>query len=175
MKLFPTRWTVTASCYDRVLLNHCRSHGRNIPKHKNEESFDAFYDIVPIKVKEFSVIAEPPVSKKRRAPTRCELGDAQPTYPDTARDHYKKVYSEAVDNLNSSIKERFNQPAFIIYASLEMLLLKAAKGENTFKEIEDLTLKFRSNVNVKCAIIYISSGDKRRRFEAFSIHLKCVH
>ena len=44
-----------------------------------------------------------------------------------------------LDNSISSIKERFNQPAFIVYASLEMVLLKAAKGEDNSKEIEDLT------------------------------------
>ena len=91
---------------------------------RNEESFDAFYDVVLIKVKEYPVIAEPTVPRKRRAPARYEMGDAEPTYPDTARDHYRKIYFEAVDHLISSIKERFNQPAFKVYATLETLLLQ---------------------------------------------------
>ena len=78
-------------------------------------------------MKEYPVIAEPTAPRKRREPTRYEVGEAQPTYQDTARDYSKKIYFEAVDNLISSIKECFNQPAFIVYASLEMLLLKAAK------------------------------------------------
>ena len=56
------------------------------------------------------------------------MGNAEPTYPDTACDHYRKIYFEAVDHLISSLKERFNQPAFKVYANLETLLLKAAKG-----------------------------------------------
>ena len=56
------------------------------------------------------------------------MGNAEPTYPDTAHDHYRKISFKAVDYLISSIKERFNQPAFKVYANLETLLLKADKG-----------------------------------------------
>ena len=62
------------------------------------------------------------------------MGTAGPTYPSTARDHYRKLYFEAVDYLTSSIKERFNQPAFKMYATLETLLLKAANGEDTWQQ-----------------------------------------
>ena len=62
---------------------------------RNKESFDAFYDVVLVKVKE---------------------------YP--ARDHYRKIYFQAVYNLISSIKERFSQPAFIDYVSLKCFCLR---------------------------------------------------
>ena len=217
LKLCPTRWTVTAACYDRILLNYASlfkawevclegrvdpdvrgrilgcdsqmktfnfffglhlskrlfSHTDNLSKTlqspslsaaagqhlasltvetlqriRNEASFDAFYDVVLIKVQQHPVISEPTVPRKRRAPARYEMGNAEPTYPDTARDHYRKIYFEAVDHLISSIKERFNQPTFKVYANLEMLLLKAAKGEDISKEMEDLTLTFSTDVDV---------------------------
>ena len=73
------------------------------------------------------------------------MGNAEPTYPDTACDHYRKIYFEAVDHLISSLKECFNQPAFkVLYANLETLLLKAAKGQGD----GNLTLKLSTDVNV---------------------------
>ena len=66
------------------------------------------------------------------------MGTAEPTYPNTARDHYRKLYFEAVDHLTPSVKERCNQRAFKMYASLETLLLKATNGEDTSKEVDDL-------------------------------------
>ena len=77
------------------------------------------------------------------------MGDTEPTYhADAARDHYRKAFFLRCGSLILSIKERFNQPAFKVYASLKMLLLKAAKGEDISKEIEDLTLNFSTDVNV---------------------------
>ena len=226
LKLCPTRWTVTAACYDRILLNYASllkawevclegkletdvrariigcdtqmktfnfffglhlskrlfAHTDNLSKTlqspslsaaggqhlanltvevlqniRNEASFNAFYDVVLIKVKEYPVIAQPIVPRKRRAPERYEIGNAEPTYPDTARDHYRKIYFKAVDHLISSIKERFNQPAFQVYANLETILLKAAKGEDTSKEMEDITLKFSSDVNVNFLAAQLST------------------
>ena len=67
---------------------------------RNEESFDAFYVVLLVKVKE---------------------------YP--ACNHYRKIYFEAVYNLISPIKERFNQPAFIGYVSSKFSCLKELKGK----------------------------------------------
>ena len=73
------------------------------------------------------------------------MDSAEPTYPDTARDNYRRIYFEAVDHLISSLMERFNQPAFkVLYANLETLLLKAAKGQGD----GNLTLKLSTDVNV---------------------------
>ena len=50
--------------------------------------------------------------RKRRAPSRYEVGTSEPQHPSTARDYYRGLYFEALDCLTSAIKERFNQPAF---------------------------------------------------------------
>ena len=76
------------------------------------------------------------------------MGNAEHTsYPNTARDHYRKLYFEAVDHLISSVKGRFNQPAFRVYANLETLLLKVANREDTSKEVDDLASMFSGDVN----------------------------
>ena len=64
-----------------------------------------------------------------------------------------------VDHLISSvIKERFNQPAFRVYANLEtLLLLKAANGEDTCKEVYDLASEFNGDVNVTALVAQLST------------------
>ena len=52
--------------------------------------------------------------------------------------------------------ERFNQPAFKVYSNLETLLLKAASGEDTCKEIDDLASKFSGDVNVTSHVAQLS-------------------
>lgn len=115
---------------------------------KSETSFNSLYDTVLIKAKEHPFISEPAVSRKRRAPSRYEVGTAESTHPSTTRNHFRNLYFEALYHLTSSVKERFNQPAFKIYASLEAPPLKAANGEGTSKEVNDSTLKYSGSVNV---------------------------
>ena len=63
-----------------------------LQSNRNEASFNAFYDVVLIKVKEYPGIGLSIVPRKRRAPEWYKIGDAEPTYPNTARDHYRKIY-----------------------------------------------------------------------------------
>jgi hypothetical protein len=248
LKLCPTRWTVTAACYERILANYASllkawevslegqlepdvrarilgcdaqmktfnfffglhlskrlfAHTDNLSKTlqsssmsaaaghhlanlmvktlesiRNEESFDGFYDVVLIKVKQYPAVAEPTLPRKRRAPARYETGNAEPVYPPTARDHYRKVYFEAVDHLISSVKERFDQPAFKVYATLETLLLRAAKGEDisNSKEMEDLKLTFSADVNVNTLVAQLCTFGllvKGNEFQCFPDILTAV-
>ena len=123
----------------------CDSEMKNLNFFFGMKPFDAFYDIVLIKVQQYSAISEPTVPRKRCAPARYEMGNTELAYPDTARDHYRKIYFEAVDHLISSLVERFSQPAFkVLYANLETLLPKAAEGPGD----GNLTLKLSTDVNV---------------------------
>lgn len=85
---------------------------------RNNESFISFYDIILVKVKEHPSVSEPILPRKRRAPSRYEVGTSEPHYSSTARDYYRGLYFEAVNCLTSAIKERFNQPAFLVYQNL---------------------------------------------------------
>ena len=53
--------------------------------------------------------------RKRCAPSRYEVGTGEAQHPSAARDYYRGLYIEALDCLTSAIKERFNQPAFLVY------------------------------------------------------------
>ena len=61
------------------------------------------------------------------------------------------VYSmKRLDTIKSAIKERFNQPAFIVYQNLESLLVKASKKEEVAKELDDFMIDFYGDVCQLC-------------------------
>ena len=49
-------------------------------------------------------------------------------------DHYRLQYYEALDRTIAGIKNRFNQPGYIMYKSVENLLLNAANCNASFEE-----------------------------------------
>ena len=53
--------------------------------------------------------------RKRRAPSRYEVGTSESQHPSTVRDYYRGLYFEALGCSASAIKERFNQPVFLVY------------------------------------------------------------
>ena len=113
---------------------------------RNDESFNAFYDVILVKTKELESLSDPVLPRKRRAPSRYEVGTGKPLYPNTALDFYRSIFYEALDTIISAIKERFNQPAFIVYQNLESLLVKASKGEDVAKELDAFMNDFHGDV-----------------------------
>ena len=113
----------------------------------NDESFDSFYDVTLIKAEEHRSLSEPNVPRNRRAPpARYEVGAGEPQYPSTARDYYRAIFFEALDCLISAIKERFKQPAFLVYKDLESLLVNAAHGNDVAKGMDELSSHFSGYV-----------------------------
>ena len=51
-------------------------------------------------------------------------------FSETVEEHYRLQYFEAVDLAVASIKDRFDQPGYVMYRNLEELLLKGAAGSN---------------------------------------------
>ena len=109
LRLCPTRWTVRAACYERILANHA--------------SLFKLWEVC--------------LEKRTGATSEPELS--------------------AVNDLTSSVRERFNQPAFKMNASLEALLLKAANGECTSKEVDDWASKYSGDVNVNSLVAQLST------------------
>lgn len=62
---------------------------------RNEESFNAFYDVVLIKAKQIESLS-PVLPRKQRAPSRYEEGTGEPYYPATAREYYCFIFYEAL-------------------------------------------------------------------------------
>ena len=108
---------------------------------REDAEFANFWKEVMKKQSEFDV-DEPTLPRKRRAPSRFEVGTGESHYPSSIEDHYRVHYFEALDLLIACIKNRFDQPGYRVYSKLETLLLDAANGvaldEDCFSEMMDL-------------------------------------
>lgn len=82
---------------------------------------------------------EPP--RRRRVPARYEVGIAEPEFPETIEDHYRRIYFEVLDNVVTTIESRFEQKDYQMYANCESILLKAANGvdPDDIKELNMVT------------------------------------
>ena len=117
---------------------------------RNDRDFDLFYETVTKSANSIDFFSTPTAPRKRKRPKydilqflegnpRCS-GEAY--YPETAHAHFKAIYFEAIDVIVSSIKERFEQPAFKIFAEVEQLLLKSVSKKPAEEEMKTVKASF---------------------------------
>lgn len=102
---------------------------------RNEPSFDSFWEKVN-RMSESVDVEEPSLARRRRVPRRLEDGSALPEFPASPKDHYRRIYYEALDLLVQGIQNRFDQPGYKVYCCLEELLMKAVKKEDYSGELQ---------------------------------------
>ena len=77
-----------------------------LTKMSSDQSFDHFYGNISRKSK--GLLGKPTLPRKRCTLARLEIGAGTPSYPQTAKDHFRRVYYEAIDLIISAIyKESF--------------------------------------------------------------------
>ena len=100
---------------------------------------------------------EPKLPRKRGAPKKLEdfhgYGPAKQTQHEKPEELYRKHYYEALDHIVNCIKERFNQEDFKKYATLQELLLNAAKNLSFTAELEEVTKIYENDFDAS----YLSS------------------
>ena len=99
---------------------------QTLPKIRTDQSFDHFY--ANIVRKSEGLIGEPTLPRKRRTLARLEVGAAAPSYPQTAKNHFRRAYYETIHLIVRAIYQRVNQESFSSYAQMETLFVKAANG-----------------------------------------------
>ena len=67
--------------------------------------------------------------------------------PLSTQDYFRQIYFEALDYMVAALNERFNQPCFDAFATMEMLLLKAIAGDEVCDEINWMKSKYFDDVN----------------------------
>ena len=106
----------------------------------SDKHCDAFWDLV-LKAKQDLDVDEPQLPRKRKVPRKLDEGSAPADFPTDCKPYYRQSYFEALDLTISTIQDRFDQPDFGIYHSLEQLLLHTIRGEST-QEMYDFVCKF---------------------------------
>ena len=104
---------------------------------RSDEAFKLFFGLVE-RVRESTGTDKPILPRKRKAPSRFEIGHGEAYHAQNIEDHYRSIYFEALDYAVSSIKDRFDQPGFQVYKNLEELLVKAANKQDYSTELKEV-------------------------------------
>ena len=121
--LCPTRWTVRASCFQRILDNYAALlqewmislderlqsdiRGRIIGSQGQKNTFDLFFGLI-----------------------------------------YRQIYFESIDLMVNAIEQRFEQPSFAAYAKMESLLVKALSSQDNSRELQFMEISYADDVDV---------------------------
>ena len=89
------------------------------------------------------LLGKPTLLRKRCTSAKLEVGAGTPSYPQTAKDHFRRVCYEAIDLIVSAIY----QESFSSYAQMETLLVKAANGDDYEAEFKFLEASYREEVD----------------------------
>ena len=139
----------------------------------NSECFDALYDLCLRKIQNNKFVEEPVLKRKRKEPKYSLLhylegyeSRSEAHHPTTPRDHCRKQFYQAIDVLISSVRDRFDQPSFLVFENLESLLIKTLKGEETSAEMKIARDKYAADVsmsdlNVEFATFKVLMKDKQ--------------
>ena len=122
----------------------------------NDPDFDLFYQLVSKKVEKIDDLNEAVLPRKQWQPNYSILqfvssheeksDTVEPYYPTTAKEHFKAIYFETINVVHKALKERFEQPSFIIFSNVEPFLLKSINGENYQKEYDNFVSVFADDV-----------------------------
>ena len=102
---------------------------------RNDGAYELFWECV-LKRKEELNVQDPKLPRQKKLPRKLDDGNAE-TYhfPSTSKDHYRKIYFQALDAATNCIKERFDQPDFRKYVLLQEMFLKTTKGQPCETEV----------------------------------------
>ena len=106
-----------------------------------------FFDLV-IKKADKLDIEEPKMPRKHRKQKYSILryveghektsNDTEAYYPQTAADYYRSIYYDADDTVIMAIKDRFEEPSYQFFSTIEQLLINAINGESYNTEVGKL-------------------------------------
>ena len=110
----------------------------------------------PLKeTKKFKFIEEPAFPRKRKQPNYAILehvdgmvSSASIHHPSTTKEHFSKIYFGAIDTMIRALNDKFEQPSFEAFSTLESLLLKELKGEEHGNEVAWLESRYGDDINI---------------------------
>ena len=81
-----------------------------LTKIRTDQSFN--HSHAKVARKSEGLVGKPTLPRKRRTPARLEVGAGAPSYPQTAKDPFRRVCYEAIDLVVKAIYQRVNQESF---------------------------------------------------------------
>ena len=114
---------------------------------RTDENAKLFFDIVSKKILDHPFINKPKLPRKRKRPNCCSIVDYMQIdgyaeinknlhNPTTVEEYYQQQYFETLDLIILSVKDRFDQPAFLAFLKMEQLLVNIINGKNFETELD---------------------------------------
>ncbi len=113
---------------------------------RNDASFDLFWAKVNDKATKLGV-NDPQLPRKRKPPARYDDGLSQAEFHDNPKSYFRQIYFEALDLIISCITDRFSQPGYEIYKSIESVLSKACNQEDFTPDLDVVCDFYRDDFN----------------------------
>ena len=108
--------------------------------------FEQFWHSVINKAEEVD-IEEPVLPRRRKTPSRFDIGECSSHHHESVKDYYRPQYFEAFDLIVACIRDRFDQPGYKVYCKLEKLLLNAANKLDFDSEFDEIVSLYGSDFN----------------------------
>ena len=119
---------------------------KTLQKMRTDENFDLFFKVV-LSLQESTGTDTPILPRKRKAPRHYEVGSEEGHHSSTVQDLYRKHYYEALDGAIATIKNRFDQPGYVMYCYLEALLTKETNQKDFTQEFDHVTGFYGADLN----------------------------
>ena len=86
--------------------------------------------------------------KEKHAPVRYEVGEQDTHhFPETPKDHYRRIYFNAIDTVTQYITTRLEQEGFKIYVNIQELLLKSFASEPCDTELAEVLKMYSEDLD----------------------------
>ena len=105
---------------------------------RNDEMFNLFSEKVQKECEKIDV-EEPESPRARKAPQRYEIGQGDSSQPDSPKALYHVAYFEGLDLVVNAIRDKYKQPGYLMYKTLQDTLLKYAHGQKYSDELQTVT------------------------------------
>ncbi len=111
---------------------------------RNDSSFHLYWSKIS-KIAADLDVGEPQLPRRRRVPRRYDEGTSEGDYHSDPKAHYRQIYYEAIDLIVNCIENRFDQPGYKKYESLQTLLLKACQLEDFENELHTVCQFYKND------------------------------
>lgn len=117
-----------------------------------------FFDTISKKAADHTFLNKPELPRKRKRPNYRSIieymqiegytdNDDNAHHPKTPEDYFREHYFDSLDLIISSIKDRFNQPAFVAFLKMEQLLLNIISDNNYDNELEYVLNTYKDDID----------------------------
>ena len=117
-----------------------------LQKMRTDDSYDHFWAQVN-QMQSLLNVNEPLLPRQHKRPKRYEEGKAESYHAHDPKMHYRQIYFQSLDTMITTIKDRFHQIDYSIYAKVEELLLLAANKKSCSHKVKEITDFYGSDFN----------------------------